>query len=192
MSDDPEHPGGFKPPGPPSPQRPAPHPGHAPAPQAPGYAPAQQPPAQQPTAQQPTAQQPPAQQHPAQQGPGGFGAPLQGPPGGFGVNLPPGVSTDVYLAQEQATQGGAGTNAAALISLIFGVLALVFGWCCGLFSLVFGFVAIGSGIVVLTRGNDARSGDRTMAIVGIVLGALSMLVWILLLLFGVGMSIFSP
>ncbi len=171
MSDDPENPGGFKPIGPPNPHQPAPYAQPAPAQQTP----AQQSPAQRPYAPEPS----------------GFAAPLSAPPGGFGVNLPPGVSTDVYQAQEQATQGS-GSNGAALVSLIFGVLALVFGWCCGVFSLVFGLVAIGSGVVVLTRGTEVRSSDRTMAIVGVVLGALSMLVWVLLLFLGLGMSLFSP
>ncbi len=143
MSQSPENPGGFKPPGPPAPTK---------------------------------AQDP--KQYPE-------------PPGGFGLNLPPGVSTDVYQEQQMRVDGSGGSNSYAIMSLIFGILALVLNFCCGLFGLVFGLASIGTGIVALNSQN-VRSGDRTMAIIGIALGALSMLLWVVLLILGFGMSMFSP
>ncbi|MCA9640893.1 MAG: DUF4190 domain-containing protein [Polyangiaceae bacterium] len=137
--------------------------------------------------------------------PGGFkppGAPPQQgaqpardpnePVGGFGLNLPPGVSTDVYQDQQARVEGTAGSGSSlAVMSLVFGILAMVLNFCCGLFGLVFGLAAIGSGVVVLNT-KDARSGDRTMSIIGIVLGALSILIWVVLLILGFGMSMLKP
>lgn len=143
MSQSPENPGGFKPPGAPN-----------------------------------------AQQHPGQPD-----SPHE-PIGGFGLNLPPGVSTDVYQDQ-QAQVEGMGKSSTAVVSLVFGILALVLNFCCGIFGLVFGLVAIATGIVTL-NAKEARSGDRTMAITGIVLGAIAMLLWVLLLILGFGMSMLSP
>lgn len=140
MSQSPENPGGFKPPG-----------AHVPAP----------------------AQDP------------------DGPPGGFGLNLPPGVSTDVYQDQQMQASGGGGSNSYAVMSLVFGILAIVLNFCCGVFGLVFGLASIGTGVVAL-NSKEVRSGDRSMAIIGIVLGALSMLIWVVLLIFGFGMSLLSP
>lgn len=146
MSQSPENPGGFKPPGAP----PAPGPTQASGPNDPS-----------------------------------------GPPGGFGLNLPPGVSTDVYHDQQMQAEGSGGSNSYAIMSLIFGILAIVLNFCCGVFGLVFGLAAIGTGIVAL-NSQGVRSGDRTMAITGIVLGALSMLIWVVLLILGFGMSMLSP
>ncbi|MEZ4375006.1 MAG: DUF4190 domain-containing protein [Polyangiaceae bacterium] len=137
--------------------------------------------------------------------PGGFkppGAPAQhgAPPeqrpnepiGGFGLNLPPGVSTDVYQDQQARVEGAAGSGSSlAIVSLVLGILAVILNFCCGIFGLVFGLASIGTGVAVLNN-KDARSGDRTMAIIGIVLSALSILFWVVALILGFGMSMLSP
>ena len=116
-------------------------------------------------------------EHPPPEGP------TSGPVGGYGVGLPPGVSPDAVHGAEPGTGQ---TEPLALVSLAFGAAGLLLSLCC--LGLPLGVVAVGVGIVALTRIKPDGPRGKGAAIAGIVLGVLGPLLYIALQLVGVAAS----
>ena len=76
----------------------------------------------------------------------------------------------------------------ATISLVSGISGLVFTMCCGCISLPGGLTAIITGIIALNRIKAGEADGKGMAIAGIVCGAIALLVFVLLLVFGFAMQ----
>ncbi|MCD0482776.1 DUF4190 domain-containing protein [Streptacidiphilus sp. ASG 303] len=70
-----------------------------------------------------------------------------------------------YGHRNHVTRGNA--HALSLASLITGILSLI------VFSIVLGPVAVVTGYLAMNRTRGARGGDHTMAVVGLVLGAIA-------------------
>jgi hypothetical protein len=70
----------------------------------------------------------------------------------------------------------------AILSLVFGIAAITFGWICG--GLVLGILAIIFGFVALaqTKKNPAQYGGKPLAIGGLVSGGIVLLVHLAILL----------
>lgn len=97
------------------------------------------------------------------------------PFGGYGVGMPPGVSPDAVNVDYGPGGGGPGPRENfATLSLVFGVIGLLTTFCS--IGVLVGVVAVVFGIVALVRG--ATGGQRIQAIIGIVLGALSPILYV--------------
>jgi hypothetical protein len=83
-----------------------------------------------------------------------------------------------------ADEGG---NSAAVWSLVLGLLSLVFGFCCGLFSLPLSIGAMATG----AAGMKKEQG-RGMAVAGIVLGIIGLVIAIIMVVIGLGMNMNNP
>ncbi|MFH1463346.1 MAG: DUF4190 domain-containing protein [Pseudomonadota bacterium] len=105
------------------------------------------------------------------------GAPAGGPTGGAGAGGGP------YFAPQ--------LDPMATASLVTGVLSLLFLCCCGLATFLFGPVAVGLGIwsIVRIKGDPQNLTGDGMAYAGIGLGAISLLLQILLMVFYVGVNV---
>ena len=133
--------------------------------------------------------------------PGGYGPPGggppggYGPPGGFGVNHPPGVAPQMGQGFGGGYPGGGGaqTDPLAIVSLVTGILSLLTGWCCALFFVVFALVSVITGIVSLSRikSEPQRYTGKGLAWGGIGCCIAAVVVFILLMVFSVGMNIFA-
>ncbi len=196
MSDDPNAPKGFTPPtvGPAQPGAEQPQPGFTPPAEQPqpGFTPPTQQPHPgftQPGFTQPTQQPQPGFTQPTQQPQPGFMQPAQpsGPPGGFGVNLPPGVSPEIYEREQQSSGSGHGLASA---SLVLGICSLLLGMCCGIFTIILGLGGVACGLIALNQ--RPTSSDRTMAIIGVSLSGLSVVLFAGLMLLGFGMALIGP
>jgi predicted Zn finger-like uncharacterized protein len=78
-------------------------------------------------------------------------------------------------------------DGAATASLVLGILAVFPGCCCGVLGAPIGLSAVVTGIIGLKSQNN-----KTMAIVGLVLGALSLCLAVVGFLAGMGNAMFNP
>lgn len=76
----------------------------------------------------------------------------------------------------------------AVISLVSGITGLVFTLCCGCISIPGGLTGIITGIIALNRVKAGEADGKGMAIAGIVCGAITLLIFVLLIVFGVAME----
>ena len=83
----------------------------------------------------------------------------------------------------------------AVTSLVFGIISITFGWICG--GPLFGLVAVVLGIVALTqiKRNPQQYSGKPMAIVGLITGGITLLLyvaivafWVVLLIIGAASS----
>src|SRR5688500_14827442 len=107
------------------------------------------------------------------------GSPAPGPIGGYGVGLPPGVNPD---AVHGAEPGPGHTEPMALAALATGVAGLLLSLCC--IGLPLSVIAIGLGLVALSRIKPEGTRGKGLAIAGIVLGVIGPLLYIGLQLVG--------
>jgi hypothetical protein len=109
----------------------------------------------------PPQQQPPyppqAPYPPQQMPPGGYGQPPMTPPPPYGQQGYPGMP------------GPRKANGAAIASLILGIL--------GCIPFITGILAVILGVVGIKVGNDPQRGGKGMAVVGLLLGILSLGLW---------------
>jgi hypothetical protein len=105
--------------------------------------------------------------------------PPAGPFGGYGVGMPAGVNPDV-VNEGYVTGGGGGPGGSrdnlAMLSLVFGVTSVLLAFCCGPMGVLLGVVGVVFGIVALSRG--AQGGQKSQAIIGIVLGAIGPILYV--------------
>lgn len=80
---------------------------------------------------------------------------------------------------------GSSDTSLATIALVSGIVGLVFMLCCGCISLPASVTAIIVGIVALNRINTGQADGRGMAIAGIACGAAALLLFALLMFFGI-------
>lgn len=143
----------------PAPQQPVPPPPADPYaaqpyanPYPPAYDPYAQPYGQQPYGQQPTSGQPYSPQ------PYGYTVPA-----GVGYGAPP------------STQN----NTPGLLAMIFGILSIPLGFCCGLLSVPAAIAGIVLGIIGIRKAAEGQASNRGMAIAGAICGGVGILVSIL-------------
>ena len=72
----------------------------------------------------------------------------------------------------------------AVVSLVFGLVSISFGWICG--GPIFGIIAMVLGFVALMqiRKNPAQYGGKSAAMAGLITGGLAFLINLALFLFG--------
>ncbi|MBN2192249.1 MAG: DUF4190 domain-containing protein [Polyangiaceae bacterium] len=94
-----------------------------------------------------------------------------GPVGGYGLDLPPG------LLPREARRGGA-FEPLAVLSLGLGIASISGVWCCGSISPLLGLGGIATGVVALVRWGKSplETRGRGLAVVGLVLGTISVMV----------------
>ena len=125
--------------------------------------------------------------------PGGGGSGQQPPGGGFG---PPPGEQPAWGAPPPSDFGGgagggggapAGIDPVAIAATVVGALSLFLCWCCYL-GFPLAVVALGLGIFGITRANQpgANPTSKTLSIVGIALGGLSVVLDIVSLIVGMG------
>lgn len=78
------------------------------------------------------------------------------------------------------------TNTYAVVSLIFGILSALGGWCC--FGAP-GFIALIAGYIGYRDTKDGKEAGNGMAVAGLVLGGLTAAFWIVMGIAGIGSSI---
>lgn len=126
-------------------------------------------------------------------GGGGYGAP---PPGGFG-GPPPFGPPGPPMPGGGHGPGGPGfgpasaTNGLAVGALVTGILAIPTTCCCSIGSLPLGIAACVLGGIAMSKikADPQRYGGKGMALAGLVCGALSILLAIVLLVLGMGQAL---
>jgi hypothetical protein len=116
-------------------------------------------------------------------------APTQPPPYGWANETPvwvPPTPTPVPFSRVAAKQQNL-----AIVSLIFGLAAITFGWICG--GPVFALIAVVLGLIALMqiKKNPAQYGGKPIALAGLITGGLVLLInaaiiaiWIVMLIIG--------
>ncbi len=115
---------------------------------------------------------------------------VSGPPGGYGVGLPPGVAADYGQRGGAPAVSGLAQEPYGQYSAIVGVSGLMLTFCCSLLGIVTGVVAVVLGVASLqrTRAEPERYARSSLAVIGIITGALSLLYFAVTLLFvGLGL-----
>lgn len=126
--------------------------------------------------------------------PGGFGSPPGGPPpGGYGPPppmTPPPMGASPYGGAPQP--GNDTPKVLGIVSLVAGIVAIPSA-CCWFLGWIPALVAIITGIVGLVQLKDHPGSDaKPFLIIGLVLGALSLLLLILVFVLGVAAQIADP
>jgi len=80
--------------------------------------------------------------------------------------------------------GGGSLNPLAIISLVTGILALPFGFCCGCFGTPLGIAGVVCGLIALSQINNSNQSGKGLAIGGIACGALGLCIAILMVILG--------
>jgi len=97
------------------------------------------------------------------------------------VNLPPGVRVDA------ASPGGGGqqNEPTGVVSLVLGLLSVLFVFCCAVFTFLFSVAGVVTGILSLVRihSEPDRFRGRGIAIAGISVSLLGPVLYVLLWLF---------
>jgi hypothetical protein len=75
--------------------------------------------------------------------------------------------------------GARPSNTLGLLSMIFGIIAIPFGFCCGIVGIGAGGAAIVMGILGLRKANQGLATNRGQALAGVICGALGVIVWII-------------
>jgi hypothetical protein len=70
------------------------------------------------------------------------------------------------------------SNTLGLLSMIFGIIAIPFGFCCGVVGIGAGGAAIVMGILGLRKANQGLATNRGQALAGVICGALGVIGWI--------------
>ncbi len=70
-------------------------------------------------------------------------------------------------------------NIFGLLALIFGITAVVLSWCCGI-GLLPGAAAIVLGILGMRKANEGKADNKTMALVGLILGIVGVVASVLI------------
>lgn len=104
------------------------------------------------------------------------------------MGLPPGVSPSAGYGAPP----GAAQEQLAPVSAVLGVVSLLFVFCCGPLSVVFGLTAVGCGIVSVSRIHKEphRYRGKGLAITGIVVGALGLFGYLLIFVIFGAMSFY--
>lgn len=103
------------------------------------------------------------------------------PPGG----MPPPQPSSAPPTSPMVTSGGGGNaNVLAIVGVSLGGVALIFSCCCALLSFPLGIAAIICGFLAMKDESQ-----KTLGIIAIVLGGLSLLLSILLTILGVGAEV---
>lgn len=116
--------------------------------------------------------------------------------GGYGLNQPPGVHAGYGYGSPGnpgAGASGATTEPFAIVSIIMAAVSIFTGWCCPIFFIVFGAVAVVCSIVSLNRiGNEPeRYTGKGLAWAGIWITVGAILLGILMIFLNIGMSALS-
>lgn len=121
-----------------------------------------------------------------QQPPGGGGYGQQPPQGGGGWGAPPGGGGGFPPPQQMgpgAAGGGQKMEVLAIVSLVAGIVSLITCFCCGIFAVPVPIAAIVTGVLGLKKvNNDPSLGGKPLAMVGIALGAVSLVLMILMMI----------
>ncbi|HEX2771980.1 MAG TPA: DUF4190 domain-containing protein [Micromonosporaceae bacterium] len=128
-----------------------------------------QPGAGEPPQTQPGADQPPA----AQPSPG---QPRYGPA--------PGYPEPGHGGAGPAGGPGAPNNTLGLLALVFGIVAVPLGLCCGLFGAPFGIAALVLGFLGRNKADQGQATNRSQAMTGLILGAVGIVLAIISVIIG--------
>jgi hypothetical protein len=90
------------------------------------------------------------------------------PGGGYSVPVMPGPPTGQ-------------NNTLGLLAMIFGIVSIPLGFCCGIFGVAMGGAGIVLGILGLRKANQGQATNRGMALTGIICGAIGVIGWIILI-----------
>jgi hypothetical protein len=146
----------------------------------PGY------PGQDPYGQQPSDPNAPQQPTPGQPAPG---QPYQDPYGQQPVSGQPYGAAPTYPGAGYPTPGQGQNNTLGLIAMIVGIVSIVLGICCGLFSLPASIAAIVLGVLgrnKVTKG-EASNGGQAMA--GIICGGVAVVIAIIMVALGAALNL---
>lgn len=80
------------------------------------------------------------------------------------------------------------SNTLGLLSMIFGIVSIVLGFCCGLFGSPFAIAALVMGFIGLNKVKLGQASNKGMALTGVICGAAGLVVAIIMVIVGVAIN----